>query len=135
MADRQQYSAKNVTSIPVHAGVQNGWRHQIRFRQNEGSLRAAILTTICGCCAAKRPSRGINQRLAKVGSTAISDCGHRRASADVMGVPFQTSEDLANLTSIAGACRIEPHPAPRPVEEFTVEERFQTGICRLMALR
>lgn len=44
-----------------------------------------------------------------------------------MGVPFQTSEDLADLTSIAGACRIEPHPAPRPVEEFIVEERFQTG--------
>lgn len=97
-------------------------------RQNEGSLRAAILTTICGCCAAKRPSRGINQRLAKVGRhgdlQAAAIDGH---PADVMGVLFQTSEDLADLTSVAGACRIEPHPAPRPVEEFTVEERFQTG--------
>lgn len=47
--------------------------------------------------------------------------------ADIVGIPLQTGKDLADLVGIAGASRIEPHPAPRPVEEFTVEERFQTG--------
>lgn len=44
-----------------------------------------------------------------------------------MGVPLQPDEDLTDLAGIASACRVEPYPTPGPVEEFAVEERFQTG--------
>ena len=102
-------------------------------RQNEG-IAAGGRCHDMRMLRAKRRSRGINQRLAKVGEhgdlQAAAIDGH---PADVMGVPFQTSEDLADLTSIAGACGLSRTRLPVLSKSLLSRSASRRAICRLMA--